>query len=78
MRTFCAGLLVAAITVSSAYAQSDSALAPGKPAGVKQAELGTIGLPLLTFAGLFAFGALIYSVSHSDSTPTAVSTSTTP
>lgn len=86
MRILSAALLATALTISGAAtafsAETGAALAPGKPAGVQQAELGTIGTPLLAIAGLIGFAAVLYSVSHSDSTPTAApvvtSTSTSP
>ena len=38
MRTIAATLLTSTLIVSSAFAASDSALAPGAPAGVKHAQ----------------------------------------
>ncbi len=85
MRIISAALLATALTISGAAtafsAETGAALSPGKPAGVKQAELGTVGTPLLAIAGLIGFAAVLYSVSHSDSTavaPVVTSTSTSP
>jgi hypothetical protein len=40
MRKFCAALVAASLLATSAFAADLPPLAPGKPAGVKQAELG--------------------------------------
>jgi len=78
MRTILAAILATAVAASSAYAQTSAApLSPGKPAGVKQAELGTVGLPLLALGGLLGIGAILYSVTTANGVTTTTSTSST-
>ena len=78
MRTILAAIIATAVAASSAYAQTSAApLSPGKPAGVKQAELGTVGLPLLALGGLLGIGAILYSVTTANGVTTTTSTSST-
>jgi hypothetical protein len=56
MRVFGAALVAMMMTVSSAFA-ADGMLAPGKPAGTKQAQIETGGV-LLVVGILVAAGAI--------------------
>jgi hypothetical protein len=62
MRVFGAALLAMTIMVSGAFA-AEGALAPGKPAGVRQADIETGGVLLV--AGIVAVAAVIAVVASS-------------
>jgi hypothetical protein len=61
MRAICSALVVMTMMVSGALAEvpmsSQGGLAPGKPAGIRQAELETGGIILV--AGIVAVAAVI-------------------
>jgi hypothetical protein len=72
MRTIGAALVALTMTVSSTFA-AEGALAPGKPAGTRQAQIETGGVLLV--AGIVAVAAVIAVVAsttsgNSTSTPT--------
>ena len=79
MRSTIAVLL--AMTIStSAFAQADSALAPGKPAGVHQAQMTMNGDLLLILGGVAVVGAVVAiaaSNHHSSSAGGGTTTTTT-
>jgi hypothetical protein len=56
MRTISAALVAMTMTLSSAFA-ADGALAPGKPAGTRQAQIETGGVLLVV--GILAVAAVI-------------------
>ena len=60
MRIFTATILAATLAVSSAMAADTSALAPGKPSGVQQANIATI--PLVALVGVGAFVGLLVGI----------------
>ena len=70
MRAFGAALLAMTMTISGASA-ADGALAPGKPAGVRQADIEAGGVLLV--AGIVAVAAVIAVVAS-----TTQGNSTTP
>ena len=81
MRSIFAAALAATLVVMPALAAETSnagALSAGKPAGVKQAQIGTDTIiPLIAAAGLVA-GLAIVASQHSDTAQSvAVSTATT-
>lgn len=70
MRAIGAALVALTMTFSGAYA-ADGALAPGKPAGTKQAQIETGGVLLV--AGILAIAAVIAvvaSTTQGNSAPT--------
>ena len=70
MRAIGAALVAMSLTFSSAFA-ADGALAPGKPAGTKEAQIETGGVLLV--AGILAVAAIIAvvaSTTQGNSTPT--------
>ncbi len=68
MRTFIAVALSSTLIASAALAADVGPLAPGKPAGVKQAQVGTTGWVLIG-AGVFAAIAIAVA-SDSNGSPT--------
>jgi hypothetical protein len=74
MRGIGAALVAMTMTVSSAFA-SDGALAPGKPAGVKQADIEAGGVLLV--AGIVAAAAVIAVVASTTQGNSTTSTSGT-
>jgi hypothetical protein len=68
MRTFIAVFLSSALIASTALAADVGPLAPGKPAGVKQAQVGTTGWVLIG-AGVVAAIAIVVA-SDSNGSPT--------
>lgn len=76
MRAIVSGLAAMTMLASSALAQTatQGALAPGKPAGTRQAQLETGGI--LLAAGIVAVATVIAIVASDTENP-AVSTSTT-
>jgi hypothetical protein len=74
MRAIAAAVLALTMTVSSSFAATQSALAPGKPAGTKQAQIETGGVLLV--AGIVAIAAVIAVVASTTSGNNNSSTST--
>jgi hypothetical protein len=68
MRTFIAVILSSTLIASAALAADIGPLAPGKPAGVKQAQVGTTGWVLIG-AGVIAAIAIAVA-SDSNGKPT--------
>jgi hypothetical protein len=64
MRTIGAALVALTMTVSGAFA-AEGALAPGKPAGTRQAQIETGGVLLV--AGIVAVAAVIAVVASTTS-----------
>ena len=62
MRTLTALILSTTLIASTAFAADVGLLAPGKPAGVKQAQVGTTGWVLL---GAGALTAIVVAVASS-------------
>jgi hypothetical protein len=82
MRTLTAIILSSALTASAAMAADTASLAPGKPAGVKQAQdvgLSTTTWVLLGAAGIAAIAIGVASGSNGSppSGPTNVAVTTT-
>jgi hypothetical protein len=82
MRTLTAIILSSALTASAAMAADTASLAPGKPAGVKQAQdvgLSTTTWVLLGAAGIAAIAIGVASSSNGSppSGPTNVAVTTT-
>lgn len=80
MRNFCAALIACSIMSTTAFAaDNDGALSPGRPAGVKQAQMTDRTTLLLIGAGVVVAAIAIAASSgggnHNSSTTT---TSTTP
>jgi len=73
MRTIGAALVAMTMTLSSAFA-ADGALAPGKPAGTRQAQIETGGVLLVV--GILAVAAVI-AVVASTTTGNSSSSGTT-
>jgi hypothetical protein len=73
MRTISAALVAMTMTLSSAFA-ADGALAPGKPAGTRQAQIETGGVLLVV--GILAVAAVI-AVVASTTTGNSSSSGTT-
>jgi hypothetical protein len=74
MRAIGAALVAMTMTVSGAFA-ADGALAPGKPAGTKQAQIETGGVLLV--AGIVAVAAVIAVVASTTQGNSTASTSAT-
>ena len=74
MRAIGSILVAMTMTVSSAFA-ADGALAPGKPAGTRQAQIETGGVLLV--AGIVAVAAVIAVVASSTQGKSTSSTSGT-
>jgi hypothetical protein len=74
MRAIAAAVLALTMTVSSSFAATQGALAPGKPAGTKQAQIETGGVLLV--AGIVAIAAVIAVVASTTSGNNNSSTST--
>jgi hypothetical protein len=81
MRTIGAAILASSLIVSSAFAATDASapLAPGKPAGVKQAQSMDNTLLLVLGLGVVAGGIALVASGNGNSnvTNTTSSTSTT-
>jgi hypothetical protein len=73
MRAIGAALVAMTMTVSSAFA-AEGALAPGKPAGTRQAQIETGGVLLI--AGIVAVAAVIAVVASTTSNGNSSSTTT--
>jgi len=79
MRTIGAVVLASSLIVSSAFAATDASapLAPGKPAGVKQAQSMDNTLLLVLGLGVVAGGVALVATGNSNKVPTTVTTTTT-
>ena len=79
MRTLTAIVLSSALTASAAMAADVGPLAPGKPAGVKQAELNTTTWVLLGAGAITAIAIGVASSSNGSPTsgPTNLAVTTT-
>ena len=81
MRTLIALALSTTLIASTALAADVSPLAAGKPAGVKQAQLGTTGWVLIGVGGLVAIVGIAASTGGNggpvQATPQNIVTSTT-
>ena len=79
MRAICASVLAATMTFSSAIAAEAPTmgpLAPGKPAGVKQAQIETGGVLLVV--GILVVAGAIASTTQGDGKSTPSTTNTNP
>jgi hypothetical protein len=76
MRVIGSAVLAAVLSLSTAYA-SDAALAPGKPAGVKQAQMETNTVLLVGGIAVVGIGIGL-AVSGNNSTPATSTSTTTP
>jgi hypothetical protein len=78
MRIFGAAILASGLIVSSAFAATDTTapLAPGKPAGVKQAL--AVEHPLLLVLGFGVVGGGIALIASGNGTVTTTTTGTNP
>jgi hypothetical protein len=77
MRNFCATLIACSIISTAAFAaDADGALAPGRPAGVKQAQMADHTTLLLIGAGVVA-AAVIIAASSGGGNHNSVSSTTT-
>ena len=65
MRNFCAVALAAALFATNAFA-ADAPLAPGKPAGLKQAQEADLTFIYIVGAGIAAAGIAIVASGDSD------------
>ena len=75
MRNITATILAAGLTISTAASAAEGVLSPGKPAGVKQADLVT--LPII-IVGVIAAGAVGVALGSAHSAPTTFVVSTNP
>jgi hypothetical protein len=79
MRLFVSAVLATALFASNALAgDATSALAPGKPAGVKDAQMMDNTVVIALGLGLVAAGIAIAASSSNSHTESAVTTSTSP
>ncbi len=80
MRIFGAALLASALAVSSSFAATDSTapLAPGKPAGVKQAQMEGNTLLLVLGVGVVAGGIALVASGNGNGSVTTTTTGTNP
>ena len=79
MRSIGAIILASSLTISSAFAATDTnaPLVPGKPAGVKQAQSMNNTLLLVLGLGVVAGGIALVASGNGHSTPSTVTTTTT-
>ena len=79
MRAFIAIILSSTLLASAALAEQAAPLAPGKPAGVKQAQVSTTTWTLIGFAAVAAIAVGVASGSNGSPTngPTNVAVTTT-
>lgn len=75
MRTIAAAVLAMTMTVTGAFAAETGALAPGKPAGTKQAQIETGGV-LLVVGILVVAGAIAAIASTTQGNGSSSSTGT--
>jgi len=83
MRNFCVALIACSIISTTAFAaDTDGALSPGRPAGVKQAQMADRTTLLLIGAGVVVAAIAIAASSgggnHNSGTSTTTTTSTAP
>ena len=80
MRILGAAILASSLVVSSAFAATDSAapLAPGKPAGVKQAQMEGNTLLLVLGVGVVAGGIALVASGSGNGSVTTTTTGTHP
>ena len=80
MRTIGAAIVASSLIVSSAFAAPDSAapLAPGKPAGVKQAQATDNTLLLVLGLGVVAGGIALVASGNGNSSVATMTTATNP
>jgi hypothetical protein len=80
MRTIGAAIVASSLIVSSAFAATDTAgpLAPGKPAGVKQAQDTDNTLLIVLGLGVVAGGIALVASSGGNGSVTTTTTSTNP
>ena len=80
MRILGAAILASSLVVSSAFAATDSAapLAPGKPAGVKQAQMEGNTLLLVLGVGVVAGGIALVASGSGNGSVTTTTTGTNP
>ena len=76
MRAICAALVAMTMTVSGAFA-ADGTLTPGKPAGVKQAQITNDGLLLAAGVVLAAGAIALIATSSQSSAPIGTTVTTT-
>ena len=78
MRTIGAALLASSLIASSAFAASDASapLAPGKPAGVKQAQIADNTVLLVVGLGVVAAGIALVASGNGHATESSTTTST--
>ena len=76
MRIIVAAILASSLVVSSSFAATNAPLAPGKPAGVKQAQMQGNTLMLILGAGVVAGGIALVASGGSDHVVTTTTTST--
>ena len=79
MRLFVSAVLITALFASNALAGSDSAaLSPGKPAGVKAAQMALSNTAMIAIGvGVVAAGIAIAATSGSSKAPATTTTTTT-
>ena len=80
MRIIGAAILASSLVVSSSFAATDSAapLSPGKPAGVKQAQMQGNTLLLVLGVGVVAGGIALVASGSGNGSVTTTTTSTNP
>jgi len=80
MRTIGAVLLASSLIVSSAFAGTDASapLTPGKPAGVKQAQMMDNTLLLVVGLGVVAGGIALIAAGSGNTTVSTTTSSTSP
>jgi hypothetical protein len=80
MRTIGAAILASSLVISSAFAATDSAapLAPGKPAGVKQAQATNNTLLLVLGLGVVAGGIVLVAAGNGNGSVTHTTAGTSP
>ena len=80
MRTIGAAIVASSLVVSSAFAATDTAapLAPGKPAGVKQAQAADNTLLMVLGLGVVAGGIALVASGNGKSSVATTTTGTHP
>ena len=80
MRIIGAAILASSLVVSSSFAATDSSapLAPGKPAGVKQAQMEGNTLLLVLGVGVVAGGIALVASGNGNGSVTTTTTGTHP
>ena len=77
MRFAATALVMLALTAPT-HAAGPAPLAPGKPAGVKEAALGAASLPFIAILGFAGLAALLASTVGDGETANSTSTTGTP